>query len=167
MADPRFPRIVSLACHDLRTPQAHFAAVIDEAAAEVAALIDQLAVLARIESGTYSPALVEVDTLKLATSADPRVTTGGIGETVATDEPVVRRALGALAVAAVRHGEIESVTWTVRGREFDLAPVNDAASPVVLGEEIKDLGAVIAGRVVETLGGWIFLEDQTLRVRLP
>jgi signal transduction histidine kinase len=187
MADPRFPRIVSLACHDLRTPlasvsgfaktlgrlggldeqQAHFVAVIDEAAEEVALLLEQLAVLARIESGTYNPALVEVDTLELATSADPRVATDGVGEAIRTDEPVVRRALDALAVAAVRHGQIDGVTWTVRGREFDLAPVNDAAAPVVLGEEIKDLGALIAGRVVETLGGWIFLENETLRVRLP
>ena len=60
MADPRFPRIVSLACHDLRTPlasvsgfaktlgrlgrldeqQAHFVAVIYEAAEEVALLLE-------------------------------------------------------------------------------------------------------------------------------
>jgi signal transduction histidine kinase len=187
MADPRFPRIVSLACHDLRTPlatvsgfaktvlrlggldeqQAHFVAVIDEAAAEVALLLEQVALLARIEAGTYNPALVEVDTLELATSNDPRVATGGLGEMISTDAPVVQRALEALAVAAVRHGEIERVAWTVRGREFDLAPVNEAAAPVVLGEEIRDLGALIAGRAVETLGGWIFLEDVTLRVRLP
>jgi light-regulated signal transduction histidine kinase (bacteriophytochrome) len=186
MADPRFPRIVSLACHDLRTPlasvsgfaktlsrlggldeqQAHFVAVIDEAAEEVALLLEQIALLARIEGGTYTPALVEVDTLDLATFADPRVATGGVGETIATDALVVRRALEALAVAAVRHGEIESVSWTVRGRELDLAPVNDAAAPVVLGEEVKDLGALIAGRVVETLGGWLALDGETLRVRI-
>src|SRR5471032_307509 len=75
MADPRFSRIVSLACHDLRTPlasvsgfaktlgrlggldeqQAHFVAVIDEAAEEMALLLEQLAVLARIEGGTKNP----------------------------------------------------------------------------------------------------------------
>jgi len=187
MTDPRFPRIVSLACHDLRTPlasvsgfaktlgrlggldeqQAHFVAVIDEAAEEVALLLEQVAVLARIESGTYAPALVEANTLELATSVDPRVATDGVGETISTDAPVVQRALEALALAAVRHGEIDGATWTVRGCEFDLAPVNDAASPVVLGEEIRDLGALIAGRVLETLGGWMALDGETLRVRLP
>ncbi len=187
MADPRFPRIVSLACHDLRTPlasisgfaktlrrlggldeqRAHFVAVIDEAAEEVAVLLEQVALLARIESGTYAPALVEADTLDLATSTDPRVATGGAGATIATDAPAVSRALEALAVAAVRHGELAGVAWTVRGRELDLAPVNDAAAPVVLGEEVRDLGALIAGRLVETLGGWIALDGETLRVRLP
>jgi signal transduction histidine kinase len=186
MPDPRFPRIVSLACHDLRTPlasvsgfaktlarlggldeqQAHFLAVIDEAAEEVALLLEQVTLLARIEAGTYIPALVEVNTLDLATFSDPRVATGGVGETIATDALVVRRALEALAVAAVRHGGIDRVTWTVRGRELDLAPVNDAAAPVVLGEELKDLGALIAGRVVETLGGWLVLDGETLRVRV-
>ena len=186
MADPRFPRIVSLACHDLRTPlasvsgfaktlsrlggldeqQAHFVAVIDEAAGEVALLLEQLAILARIETGAYSPALVEVDTLELATSADPRVRTGGVGETIATDAPAVGLALEALAVAAVRHGEIDGATWTVRGRDLDLAPVNAAAAPVVLGDEVKDLGALIARRVIEELGGALALDAETLRVRL-
>jgi signal transduction histidine kinase len=187
MADPRFPRIVSLACHDLRTPlasvsgfaktlsrfggldeqQRHFVAVIDEAAAEVALLLEQVAVLARIESGLYVPPLVEVDTVDLATSSDPRVATDGVGVTITTDAPVVRRALEALAVAAVRHGEIEGVTWTVRGQDLDLAPVNQAAAPIVLGGEIKDLGALIAGRVIETLGGRMALDGETLRVWLP
>jgi signal transduction histidine kinase len=186
MADPRFPRIVSLACHDLRTPlasvsgfaktlsrlggldeqQEHFVAVIDEAAGEVALLLEQVAILARIEGGTYTPALVEVDTLELATSSDSRVVTGGLGEVIATDVPVVQRALEGLAVAAVRHGEIEGVIWTVHGRELDLAPVNAAAAPVVLGEEVKDLGALIARRVIEALDGSLALDGETLQVRL-
>jgi light-regulated signal transduction histidine kinase (bacteriophytochrome) len=186
MADPRFPRIVSLACHDLRTPlatisgfaktlvrqgqlgeqQQHFVDLIDAAAGEMAALLDQVSVLARIEGGTYEPARIEVDTFELALSSDPRVITGGVGETIVTDAVVVQRSLEALAVAAVRHGEISEVTWTVRGRELNLTPVNDAAAPVVLGEEIRDLGALIAGRVVDALGGWLALEGETLRVLL-
>ncbi|HWB22893.1 MAG TPA: histidine kinase dimerization/phospho-acceptor domain-containing protein, partial [Gaiellaceae bacterium] len=135
MADPRFPRIVSLACHDLRTPlatisgfaktldrrgrldeqQQRFVDLIDAAAEEMAVLLEQVSVLARIEGGTYLPALVESDTLELATSSDPRVVTRGSGETVATDAVAVQRALEALAIAAVRHGEIAEVAWTVHG----------------------------------------------------
>jgi signal transduction histidine kinase len=186
MADPRFPRIVSLACHDLRTPLAtvsgfaktlartgelderssRFVALIDEAAEEVTELLEQVAVLARIQAGTYDPVLVEADTLDLAASADPRVVTVGVGESISTDAPAVRRALAALGIAAVRHGQIDAVTWTVRGRELELAPVNAAATPVVLGEEIRDLGSLIAARVVEALGGSLALEGQTLRVHL-
>jgi signal transduction histidine kinase len=186
MADPRFPRIVSLACHDLRTPlatvsgfaktlarlgelderDAHFVALIDAASGELAELIDQLGVLARIEGGTYRPALAETDTLELATSADPRITVSGMGENIATDAPVVRRALEALARAALAHGEVDGVAWAVRGRDLALAPVNTAAAPVLLGEELRDLGSLVAGRVVEALGGWLALEDETLRVRL-
>ncbi len=186
MADPRFPRIVSLACHDLRTPlatvsgfaktlerlgglderSAHFVALIDEASEELAVLIDQIAVLARIETGTYEPALVDADTLELATSSDPRVATRGAGEAVATDAPAVRRALQSLALAAVRHGKIASVEWVVQGRDLALAPVNAAAAPVVLGKELRDLGALIGAAVIAALGGRLAHEGETLRISL-
>jgi signal transduction histidine kinase len=186
MADPRFPRIVSLACHDLRTPLAtvsgfaktlartgklderssRFVSLIDDAAEEVAVLLEQVATLARIEAGTYDPVLVEADTLELAAAADPRVVTAGVGEAITTDAPAVRLALAALGIAAVRHGQIDGVTWTVRGRELELAPVNAAAAPVLLGDEIRDLGSLIAARVIEALGGSLALEGETLRVHL-
>jgi hypothetical protein len=78
----------------------------------------------------------------------------------------VRRGLEALAVAAVRHGGIERAAWTVRGRELELAPVNADAAPVVLGDELRDLGSVVARRVIEHLGGSVELDGETLRVRV-
>jgi signal transduction histidine kinase len=186
MATERFPRIVSLACHDLRTPlatvygfartltrgddlderSARFVGMIEAAAEQMTALLDQLGVLARIESGRYEPALVEADTLELATSGDERVEAAGEGATLETDPPAMKRALEALAVAAARHGAVNVVTWTVRGRELDLAPVTEAAVPVLLGDELRDLGALVAQAVIVELGGSLELDGETLRVRL-
>lgn len=186
MGDHPFGTVVSLACHDLRTPlatvagfaktlirtegldeqSARFASMIDAAADELSELLEELGVLARIESGRYEPALVDADTLELATSADERVAATGTGETIQTDAPAARRSLEALAVTAVRHGGVDRVTWTVRGRELELEPVNAAAGPVVTGEELRDFGSIVARRVIEALGGSIELDGETLRVSL-
>src|SRR6266568_1396722 len=119
MTDQRFARLVSLACHDLRTPlatvygfartltrtevlderSARFVGMIESASEQMTDLLDQLGVAARIEAGRYDPALVDADTLDLATSADERISAAGEGATVETDPPAVRRALEALAVA--------------------------------------------------------------------
>src|SRR5215218_10753243 len=143
MSDDRFPRVVSLACHDLRTPlatvygfartlsrggdlderNARFVGMIEAASEQMTDLLDQLGVLARIESDRYDVGLVEADTVDLATTDDERVETVGEGVTLETDERSLKRALEALAVAAVRHGGVPTVTWTVRGRELELAPV--------------------------------------------
>jgi len=186
MTDDRFPRVVSLACHDLRTPlatvygfartlsrggdlderNARFVGMIEAASEQMTDLLDQLGVLARIESDRYDVGLVEADTVDLATTDDERVETVGEGVTLETDERSLKRALEALAVAAVRHGGVPTVTWTVRGRELELAPVTAAAAPVVTAEELLDLGSVVARRVVERLGGTVELDGETLRVRL-
>ena len=42
-----------------------------------------------------------------------------------------------------------------------------ASAPVVLGQELRDLGAAVAVRVVEALGGSVDLDGETLTVRLP
>ena len=183
---PEFAHVVSLACHDLRTPLAtvtgfaktllrteslderatHYVEMIDAAADQLARLLDELGWLARIEVGRYEPALVEADTLELVSSADEHVEAVGSGETIQTDEPAVRRCLEALAVAAVRHGGIDQVTWTVSGRELELEPVNAEAGPIVSGEEPRDFGSIVARRVIEALGGSVTLEGETLRVSL-
>ncbi len=87
--DTAFARLVSLACHDLRTPLAtvsgfaktltrggsledpadRYVAMIEAAAAQMAELLDELGIVARIESGRYEPALRDADTLELAQSA--------------------------------------------------------------------------------------------------
>jgi hypothetical protein len=181
-----FSRLVTLACHDLRTPLAtvngfaktllrggelaereqHFVGLIDTAGGQLSDLLDLLGLAARIESGSYEPALREADTLELARSDDERIGAGGSGETIETDAPAVARSLDCLAVAALRHGDVESVEWTVRGRDLALAPVNAAASGVVTGDEPKDLGALVARLAIERLGGSLAIDGEQLRVRL-
>jgi signal transduction histidine kinase len=185
MPDSRFSRVVSLACHDLRTPLAtvygfartltrleehdertsRFLGMIEEAAEQMTELLDALGAVARIEGGRWEPVLREADTLELARVSDPRVAVVGEGEEVTTEVEAVERALRALALAAIRHGPAEQVTWRVAGRELSLSPITDSAAPVVTGEEIRDLGSVVARAVIEELGGSLELDARVLRVR--
>jgi hypothetical protein len=48
-----------------------------------------------------------------------------------------------------------------------LAPVTASSAPVVLGEDLRDLGAAVAVRVVHALGGSVELEGETLTITLP
>ncbi|HEY0417742.1 MAG TPA: histidine kinase dimerization/phospho-acceptor domain-containing protein [Gaiellaceae bacterium] len=186
MADSQFSRLVSLACHDLRTPLAtvygfartlgrmesederttRFLGMIEAAAEQMTELLDALGAAARIEGGRWEPVLRDADTLELARVDDERIAVEGEGAVVRTEVESVERALRALALAAVRHGPVERVTWHVRGRELELSPVTDAAAPVVTGEAMRDLGSVVARAVVQELGGSIDLAGSTLRVRL-
>jgi signal transduction histidine kinase len=181
-----FSLLVTLACHDLRTPLAtvngfaktllrggeldpqneRFLALIAAAGDQMNDLLDMLGLAARIEAGTYDPTPREVDTLELATGDDDRVAATGRGVTVEVDESCIRKSLAALASAALRHGEVPHVTWTVDGRELELAPVPAAAAKVVTGEEVKDLGALVARLAIEQGGGSLALDGESLRVRL-
>jgi signal transduction histidine kinase len=181
-----FARLVTLACHDLRTPlatvngfaktllrggqlddqSARFIALIDAAGEQLNDLLDLLGLAARIESGSYEPSLREVDTLQLVASDDERVVAHGEGVTAELDESALRRALHALAIAALRHGEVELVTWTVAGRELTLEPIAPSAASVVTGEEAKDLGALVARSVLERNGAELSRDGEVLRVRL-
>ncbi len=185
-ADERFPQVVSLACHDLRTPlatvygfartltrtgdlderSARFIAMIEEASQQLTDLLDLLGTAARIEGGRWEPVLREVDTLELATSTDERIVAAGAGEPIRTDADLVARVLAALAICAVRYGPVDVVTWNVNGRTLELSPVTADAAPVVTGEAMRDLGSVIARRVLEELGGSLVLDGDTLRVTL-
>jgi signal transduction histidine kinase len=186
MPDDRFPRLVSLACHDLRTPlatifgfartlnrteqpderTARFLGMIEAAAEQMTGLLDELGTAARIEAGRWEPVLRGVDAAELARADDERIAVEGAGETVETDVDAVGSALRSLALAAVRHGPVEQVTWTVRGRELELAPVRPAAAPVVTGESQRDLGCLVARLVLEELGSSLALDGDALRVRL-
>jgi signal transduction histidine kinase len=180
-----FPRLVSLACHDLRTPlatvqgfaktllrqdggaddrTARWLQLIDGASDELVSLLDQLSVAARIESGRYEPVTREVDSLELAQAALPGVS--GEGAPVQMDVDGGERALAALASAMARHGGVD-VAATVRGARVELAPLVPAAAPIVLGEELKDLGAAVAVRVLRALGGGVEANDGSLVVELP
>ena len=186
MADDRFPRLVSLACHDLRTPLAtiygfartltrageldertgRFLGMIEEASEQMTSLLDELGVAARIEMGRWEPTLLEADTVELARAADERIAVEGEGESIRTEPEAVARALAALALAAVRYGPAEHVEWNVRGRELALSPVLRDAAPVVGGEDPRDLGSLVARLVIEELGGSLELDGETLRVIL-
>jgi signal transduction histidine kinase len=186
MPESRFPRVVSLACHDLRTPLAtvygfartltradelddrslRFLGMIEEASEQMTELLDELGVAARIEGGRWEPTLRAIDTLELARSDDDRIYTAGAGEEIETETESVARGLRALAIAASRYGPVEPVTWRVDGRTLELSPVTAAAAPVVTGEAVRDLGSLVARTVIEALGGSVELDGETLRVRL-
>ena len=55
----------------------------------------------------------------------------------------------------------------MRGAELTLAPVTPASAPVLLGEDLRDLGAAIAGLAIRAQGGEVELAGQELHVRLP
>jgi signal transduction histidine kinase len=186
MAPDQFPRVVSLACHDLRTPlatvfgfsrtlaragelderNARFIGMIGEAAEQMTELLDELGAAARIAGDRWEPVLREVDTLALAVGADESVPASGSGLVVETEVEAVGRALRSLARAARVYGRIDEVSWRVDGRVLELAPIVPAAAPVVTGEEIRDLGAVVARQVIEALGGSLELVGESLRVTL-
>lgn len=185
-----FARFVSLACHDLRTPLAtvsgfahtlerleelaspadRYVGMIRAGAEQLDEILDDLATVARIEAGRYEPALVDTDTLELARAAagrlDGHADVEGTGATVRADREPLERALAALARAALRHGALERVGFRVEGTEVLVEPVNADAAPVVLAQELKDLGAAAALRVIAAAGGSVALEGETLRVQL-
>ena len=190
--DSSFPRLVSLAAHDLRTPLAtvsgfaktllrtedlgeptsRYVGMIEAASEQMAELLDQLGLAARIEGGRYQPNLRDANTLELAEAAaadlgEDRVRTGGEGGSVRVDLEATERAVSALARCALRHGGVELVDVTAAGPELTIAPITPASAPVVLGEDLRDLGAAVAVLLVRALGGSVDLDGETLRVRLP
>ena len=187
--DASFSRLVSLACHDVRTPLAtvhgfvktlertvelqppadRYMEIIGAASAQMAELLDELSLAARIEGGRYDPALRELDTLHVARNAQERlegVDVSGSGTIVSTDVEAIDRGVSALVQCALRHGGLESVSVVVRGAELDVSPITPASAPVVLGEDLRDLGAAVAVRAVHALGGSVTLDGETLTIRL-
>ena len=189
--DTSFARLVSLACHDVRTPLAtvhgftttlarttelappadRYVEMIDAASKQIAELLDELSLVARIEDGRYEPLLREADTLALAHAAaarlgEDRVHVSGEGAAVETDLDAVDRGVSALVQATLRHGGLDEVDVVVRGNEIDVLGVTDSSAPVVVGQDLRDLGAAVAVRVIEVLGGAVSVSGQTLTIRL-
>ncbi len=193
MADnSSFSRLVSLAAHDLRTPLAtvsgfaktlnrsgelvepasRYVEMIEAASAQMVELLDELGLAARIEGGRYSPTLRDADTRALADEAvarlgPERVRVEGAGGPVRVDPEATGRAISALVQCALRHGGLDEVSVTAEGPEITVAPITEASAPVVLGEDLRDLGAAVANRLVRALDGELALEGETLRIRLP
>ena len=189
MSEDTFAQLVSLACHDVRTPLAtvhgfvktlertveldppadKYVAMIGAASAEMAELLDTLSTAARIESGRYDPARRSVDTLVLAQHAQERlegVGVTGTGTTIETDVEAVDRAVTSLARCAIRHGGLDEVAVAVAGAVVRVSPITPASAPVVLGQDLRDLRAAVAVRVVEALGGSVAVDGDTLTVAL-
>jgi signal transduction histidine kinase len=188
--DDSFARLVSLACHDLRTPLAtvsgfantlerieelgqpadRYVEMILAGAEQMAELLEDLALVARIEDGRYEAQLVDADTRELVEAAAARLGERGVatgeGAGVRVDRAPTERALAALALCAARHGGVDTVELRAEAAEIAIDPVTEAAAPVVLGEELKDLGASVAVRFFRAVHGSLELEGETLRVRL-
>jgi signal transduction histidine kinase len=183
---------VSLAAHDLRTPLAtihgfaqtllrmgdlgepkqRYMEMIDTASRQLAELLDELGTAARIEGGRYEPSLQSVQTLELAHAAagelgEDRVKVSGEGMEVHVDPEATERGVSALAQAALRHGGLDEVALHVDGATLAITPVTASSAPVVLGDDLRDLGAAVAVRVVRALGGSVELEGDTVVITLP
>jgi len=190
--DTTFARLVSLACHDLRTPLAtvngfartlertveleapadRYVEMIVAAVAQLDELLDELSLVARIEADRYDPNLQEVDTLALARAAadrlgEDRVKVEGEGAPVLVDSAAVERGVSALVQAALRHGGLDEVQVRVRGAVLEVEPVTDSSSKVVLGQDLRDLGAAVAVRLLERLGGAVEVDGSSLKIHLP
>jgi signal transduction histidine kinase len=185
-----FAQFVSLACHDLRTPLAtvsgfahtlrqndlgqpadRYVEMIQAASGQIADILDDLGLAARIEGGRYAPNVAEADTLELAQAAADRLgekaSVAGTGAEVLVDRDATERGLAALARCALRHGGLEQVELTAEGAVVVISPVLENVGPIILGEDMKDLGAAAARRLVEATGGSVELEGERLLVGLP
>ncbi len=194
MGDPdtSFARLVSLAAHDLRTPLAtihgfaqtlvrmgdlgepnqRYMEMIDAASRQLGELLDELGLAARIESGRYDPNLQPVDTLEVAQAAaetlgEDRVRVAGDGGLVRVDVDATKRGVSALVQAALRHGGLDEVECSADGPALAVRPVTASSGPVLLGEDLRDLGAAVAVRLVRALGGSVSLDADAVVVRLP
>jgi signal transduction histidine kinase len=187
----RFPQLVALACHDLRTPLAtvygfartltntelgepstRYVEMIEAASQQLGELLDELALVARIEAGRFEPNLEEADSLELAQAAaaelsEERLLVSGEGAAVLVPREQMVRALARLAKAAARHSGHEEVSLVVRGPELELSPVSRSAAPVVLGEEFRELSAAAAVALIEAIGGSLQVDGESLRISLP
>jgi signal transduction histidine kinase len=188
--DDRFSRLVSLACHDLRTPLAtvsgfahtlarlegieppadRYLEMILAGSEQMDELLDDLALAARIEGGRFEPHVYASHTRELVDAAAKRLgertTAGGEGEPLEVDHERAARAVSALALCASRHGGVDTVDLRAEGPEITISPVTSDAVPVITGEEIKDLGALVANLFIEAIGGTVRLEGEVLRISL-
>ena len=190
-SQPTFAQLVSLACHDLRTPLAtasgfahtlqrldaleapadRYAEMIGAASSQMTHLLDLLGAAARIEAERYEPLLREADSRSLVdAAAEPlgeEAAVTGDGVPVRVDPPWAETALSALGECIRRHGALKQVAYAVDGAEVSIGPVGDGVGAIVLGEELKDFGAAVGMRLLTTMGAKVELEGDRLVVRLP
>ena len=188
--DRSFARLVSLACHDLRTPvatvhgfartlaatelgdpAARYVELMESASVQLGALLDRVSLAAQIEVGRYDPELEAADLLAVARAAAAQVQEGdvdvtGPGGTARTAAGALELALHDLARCVIRHGGVPDVTLRVDGAAIELGPVAAEVAPILLGENLRDFGAAVAVRTIEALGGSVSVESERLVVQL-
>jgi signal transduction histidine kinase len=192
VAEPTFAQLVSLACHDLRTPLAtasgfahtlqrlntlekpadRYVDMIGAASDQMADLLDLLSAVARVEAGRFEPQLREADSRKLADAAAKRLgeqeaAVNGSGGQVLVDPPWVETSLAALGECVRRHGALERVVYAVDGPEIAIGPVREGVGAVALGADLKDFPAAVAFRVLSAMNATVELDGERLTIRLP
>lgn len=192
MAPNSFAQLVSLACHDLRTPLAtasgfartlerldeigepadRYVEMIGAATDQLAELLNLLSAAARIEGGLFEPQLRPTDTRVLADAAaeripDERALVEGQGADVRADPDWAASSVGALAEAARRHGGLDRITIGVDGPRITITPIVDNAGAIALGDELRDFAAAVGGLVLQRGGVELELEGETLRLTFP
>jgi signal transduction histidine kinase len=190
--DTSFARLVSLAAHDLRTPLAtihgfaqtlvrmggleppkdRYVGMIAAASRQLAELLDELSLASRIEGDRYEPNIQPADTLELARGArealgEDRVRVTGEGGEVHVDADATQRGVSALVQAALRHGGLDEVECRADGQALRISPVTTSAADVLLGKDLRDLGAAVAVLLVGALGGSVDRDGESVVVRLP
>lgn len=189
---PTFAQLVSLACHDLRTPLAtasgfahtlqrldsleapadRYVQMIGAASDQMAQLLDLLGAASRIEAGRFEPQVREANSRELADAAAAKLGEGeavvdGTGAQVEVDPPWAELALASLGECIRRHGALEQVAFVVDGPEISIGPVKEGVGPVVLGEELKDFPAAVGIRILSATGASVRIDGELLFVRLP
>jgi signal transduction histidine kinase len=185
-----FAQLVSLACHDLRTPLAtasgfartlqrldeiqdpakRYVEMVGAATDQLADLLDLLSVLARIEVGRFEPRLRSTHTRELVDAAagrieDGRIVPEGDGAEVHADPDWAAVALSSIAEAARRHGGLEQVTMRADGPVVSVAPIVENAGPIAMGDDLRDFGAAVGVQVLAALDAPVELDGDTLNVR--
>lgn len=192
MASQSFAQLVSLACHDLRTPLAtasgfartlerldqlehpadRYVEMIGAATDQLSELLDLLSAAARIEADRFEPRLRPTSTRELADAAAARIEDGrasveGDGVEVRADPEWGPTSLSALAEAARRHGGLEQITISAAGPTIAIAPIVEDAGAIALGDDLRDFAAAVGARVLQTGGAVVELDGEALCVRFP
>ena len=187
-----FAQLVSLACHDLRTPLAtasgfthtlrrldsleapadRYVEMIGAATEQMTDLLDLLAAAARIEAGRFEFQGRAADSRKLAGGAvaqldEGEATLDGDGASVHSDPVWAQTALAALGTCVRRHGALDQVIFAVDGPSISIGPVADGVGPIALGDDLRDFGAAVGARILGAMGADLRLDGDRLVVRLP
>jgi signal transduction histidine kinase len=190
VAPQTFAQLVSLACHDLRTPLAtasgfartlerlddlsppadRYIEMIAAAADQMAELLDLLGAAARLEDGRFEPHLQPSNTRELAEAAAQRLPDGaasvaGEGAPVEIDARWAAVSLGAVAEAARRQGGLQEIALAVDGPTVEISPIVDGAGEIATGRELRDFPAAVGARVLQATGATVTFDGDRLRVR--